>query len=253
MRTMPHLARRVIVALAAATLVVLLSGCKGDSILGLSMEDEIRLGRQSGDQFEKKYGRNMDRDLNAEIVGIGRRIAARAKPPDYPYDYRVLNSQEVNANAFPGGRIYVWMGLINRLGRDPDKLAFVIGHETTHVAHRHTAKVVERAMGYDLAIQIITGGKNAEKYAGAVAGLMLQGFGRQNEYEADQYGVQFAHDAGYDPTAAYAVIREFQKIGGNKDPSSVELLFDTHPGNNDRLNAIRGLVERNGWKGKYKP
>jgi predicted Zn-dependent protease len=250
---MPPAIRRTGPAFVMVALVIGLAGCKTDSILGLSMDDEIKLGRQSGDQFEHKYGRNLDRDLNEEIGGIGRRISALARPPDYPYDYRVLNAKEVNANAFPGGRIYIWMGLINRLGRDPDKLAFVIGHETTHVAHRHTAKVVERAMGYDLAIQIITGGKSAEKYAGAVAGLMLQGFGRQNEYEADQCGVQFAHDAGYDPTAAYAVIHEFQKNGGNKDPNSVELLFDTHPGNNDRLNAIRGLVERNGWHGKYKP
>ena len=246
-------ARRAGVALVVVGLVFTLAGCKPDSILGLSMDDEVKLGRQSGDQFEAKYGRCLDRDLNAEVAGIGRRISALARPPDYPYDYRVLNAKEVNANAFPGGRIYVWMGLINRIGRDPDKLAFVIGHETTHVAHRHTARVVERAMGYDLAIQIITGGKNSEKYASAVAGLMLQGFGRQNEYEADQYGVQFAHDAGYDPTAAYAVIHEFQRMSGNKDPNSMELLFDTHPGNNDRLSAIRREIERNGWHGKFKP
>jgi beta-barrel assembly-enhancing protease len=230
-----------------------LAGCKGEEIMGLGMTDQIKLGQEAGDQFEQKYGLSTDAALRRLVSGIGQRVAAVAKPPDYPYDYRVLLNDQVNANAFPGGRIYVWTGLTKAVQRNPDQLAFVIGHETAHVARGHTAQAIERQMGTDLIVQALLGGKDAAKYVGLVGDLVLQGYGRTAEYEADRIGLGYAQAAGYDPTAAYAVIREFQKLSGNKDPSQVELVFDSHPGNNARLNALQAEIKRNGWHGRYTP
>lgn len=240
--------------LCGAVLAALwLGGCKGEELLGLGLNDQITLGQEAGDAFEAEYGLSTDARLRRLVSDIGGRIAQAAKPPDYQYDYRVLQNDEVNANAFPGGRVYLWTGLTRALQENPDQLAFVIGHETAHVALGHTAQAIERQMGTDMLIQALLGGQDAAKYLGLVGDLVLRGYGRTAEYEADRVGIGFAQAAGYDPTAAYAVVHEFQKLSGNKDPSQVELVFDSHPGNNSRLDAMRDEIVRNGWRGSYTP
>ena len=243
-----------VLLLCGAVLAALwLTGCNGDELMGLGVNDQIKLGQQAGDQFESKYGLSRDAGLKRLVSGIGQRVAQVAKPPDYPYDYRVLANDQVNATAFPGGRIYVWTGLAKAVQNNPDQLAFVIGHETAHVALGHTAQAIKRQMGTDIITQVLLGGKDAAKYVGLVGDLVLQGYGRTAEYEADKVGLRFAHAAGYDPTAAYAVIHEFQKLSGDKDPSQVELVFDSHPGNNSRISALQAEIARNGWHGHYAP
>ncbi len=242
------MAKRAVLAALVVALLLALVGCKGAHLL--SKEDEVKLGRQAGDDFEKKYGLDPDPQLQRLVKSIGARIAEAAKPPDYPYDYRVLRRKEVNANAFPGGRIYIWRGLIDVVHRDRDMLAWVIGHETAHVARRHVTRRLERAIGYEALIEFIFKGKNATQIAGLIAELALRDYGRDQEYEADRWGLKYAHEAGYDPTAAIAVLRIFQKLQKDK-PSKFELLFATHPGNDDRINAVKAYLRKQGWSGKY--
>ncbi|MBC7288041.1 MAG: M48 family metalloprotease [Armatimonadetes bacterium] len=236
-------------ALSAIAFVLLLAaGCKDGHLL--SREDEIKLGRQAGDDFERKYGLDPDQSVRALVKNIGARISRAATPPDYPYDYRALNCQEVNANAFPGGRIYVWRGLIDLLQRDEDQLAWVVAHETAHVARRHVTRRLERAIGYEALIAFIFRQENAARIAGVIADLVLRDYGRDQEYEADRWGLKYAHDAGYDPTAAVAVLQKFQQLQG-REPSNVEILFETHPGNNARINAVKAYIREQGWRGSY--
>ncbi len=231
------------VAFAAA-----ISGCKGPRLL--SRDQEVQLGRQAGDEFERKWGLDPDRRAQQFVKRIGQRIAAVAKPPDYPYDYRVLRRKEVNATAFPGGRIYVWRGLLDALKFDEDQVAWVIGHETAHVARRHATSRLERALGYDLLISFLLGKEAARQVAGIAADLMLRHYSRDQEFEADRYGMLYAYRAGYDPTAAVAVLRTFQRLQRD-EPSDFELLFATHPGNQSRINACIAYLRKQGWSGRY--
>ena len=124
---MHHYRTGLLAVLGISCLVaVLASGC-GHAI---SRGQEIRMGREAGDYFEAGNG-GLDCDPVAEaaIQQIAARLAPVAKPPDYPYEVRVLLNYEVNAVAFPGGRIYVYRGLIEAFDRDPDKIAWVLGHE----------------------------------------------------------------------------------------------------------------------------
>lgn len=225
-----------------------LSGCKGPRLI--SQSDEIQLGREAGDQFEREHGRDNDPALNTLITTIGSRVAAVAQPPDYSYDVRILASKEVNAVAFPGGRIYVYRGLIDEFERNPDKLAWIIGHETTHVARRHAARRIERQMGYEAVIALILKQGDVAKLAGVAANLVLLDYGRDNEFEADQMGMRFSHAAGYDPTASVAVLRHFQELQ-SEEPSNFEIMFMTHPGNDDRINNAKQHLEAQGWSGQY--
>jgi predicted Zn-dependent protease len=238
-----------VLALVGVLAVLVAAGCKGGPHL-LSQEDEIRLGREAGDDFERQYGLDKDEEVRALIQGIGSKIAAAAVPPEYPYDFRVLARKEVNANAFPGGRIYVWRGLVDALGRDKDQLAWVMGHEAAHVARRHVTRRLERQLGYDLLIALVLGKKGAAKTAGLVADLVMLDYGRDQEYEADRYGLLYTYRAGYDPTAAVAVLQTFQKLQG-REPSNFEIFFETHPGNNQRINAVKAHLKEQGWSGKY--
>ncbi len=234
-------------------LVVVVAGCVGgckrpDRLL--SRDEEVRLGQEAGDDFEREHGRDYDQRRNAMLQRIGRRIEQVAEPPDYPYDFRVLADDAVNAVAFPGGRIYFYRGIFQALGYDEAQLAWVAGHEVTHISRQHACRRIEKSLGYELVIQLIFGKDTAGQIAGLVAGLMLQDYGRDNEFEADRMGVEYAHAAGYDPTAALAVLQKFSEMQG-EDPSDFELLFMSHPGSTARSDAIKSHLRQRGWRGKY--
>lgn len=230
-------------------LAISLSGCKTGGRL-LSTDDEIKMGQEAGDEFERENGRDRDQRRNEIAQRIGKRIAVVVKPPDYPYDFRVLADDTVNAVAFPGGRIYLYRGIFKALDHNEDKLAFVAGHEASHVARQHASRRLEKQLGYSLLIQLAFGQDTGGKIAGLVAGLMLQEYSRDNEFEADRLALSHMFNAGYDPTAALPVIAKFQELHGS-DPNNFELLFMTHPGNTDRADAIKKELKKNGWSGKY--
>lgn len=235
----------IVVFIAFASAVT--AGCKGRLI---SKSQEIRLGQDAGDDFERKYGRETDPRLITLVSIIGADIERAAEPPDYPYDYRVLADETTNAVAFPGGRIYIFRGMIAALNSNRDKIAWLLAHETTHVARQHAVRRIERQLGYEAIIALIFGKKDSGRIASAVAGLVLLDYGRDNEYEADRTGMLCAHNAGYDPTAAVAVLQTFQEIQG-REPNDLEIMFATHPGNQDRINHTKGYIEQMGWRGKY--
>ncbi len=239
---------RIALPLVLGICAAIVSGCNEPQLL--SRGDEVKLGRQAGDEFENQNGLDRDSADTDLVRAIGARIAPVARPPDYPYDYRALASGKVNANAFPGGRIYVWKGLLKALSRNADQVAWVMSHETAHVARRHVASQIERQLGYQALISFVLKKQTAQQLAGLAGNLALLRFSRDQEAEADRYGLMYAHDAGYDPTAAVAVIKVFQKLQGS-EPSKLELMFGTHPGNNDRLNAVEAFIKQKGWKGKY--
>jgi len=242
--------RPLFVLLLGCLLLASLPGCGGGRRL-ISKDQEISMGREAADQFERENG---GRSADPAAVELVNRIAARlvpvTKPPDYPYDIRVLNNREINAVAFPGGRIYVFHGLIKHFDADPDKIAWVIGHEAAHVARQHAVRRVERQLGYEAIIALIFNKGDAPQIASAVAGLMLLDYGRDNELEADRYGLTYAHAAGYDPTAAIAVLQGFQELQKHK-PSNLEIMFMTHPGEDTRINHVRDYLKSQGWHGAY--
>lgn len=240
---------RGLAAVAVAAFILALCGCEGGGHL-LSRDEEIRLGQEAGDDFEREHGRDTNGRRNDMLAAIGKRVAKVAQPPEYPYEFRVLADDAVNAVAFPGGRIYVYRGLFETLKYDEDQIAWVVAHESAHVARRHATRRIEKQLGYELIVQLVFGRDTAGQVAGLVSALMLQDYGRDNEFEADRIGLDYAHAAGYDATAALAVLSKFSELQG-KDPSDVELLFMTHPGNTDRSDAVKGHLSQNNWGGRH--
>ncbi|MFW5868913.1 MAG: M48 family metalloprotease, partial [Armatimonadota bacterium] len=198
-----------------------LTGCGGETFL-ISKSQEVQIGQDAAADFERQHRVEENTQRARWLADIGERIASAAQPPEYPYEFKLVNEDVNNAFALPGGPIYLYEGLIDSLGADEDQVAWVCGHEATHVSHQHAIKRIERAVGAQLLIEWAIGGGTAQDIGGVVAGLAVQHYSRDNEFEADRIGSKYAAAAGYDPTAAIPVLRKFRELQGS-DPSDLEI------------------------------
>ncbi len=172
-----------------------------------------------------------------------------------PFTIKVIDSDEVNAFALPGGFFYVNKGLILAADNEAE-VAGVMAHEIAHVTARHAMENQAKGMiaeGLMLAGAIFLGGLggmliNQAGQFGALLGFMK--FNRNAESEADMLGVQYMWAAGYDPNAMSTM---FEKLAAKnkKKPGTISKLFESHPQSVDRLNATRELVERFPDKEEY--
>ncbi len=245
-------ARLVAVIVVLASLGIVLHGCGGTTFL-ISHEQEIEIGREAAAEFDREHHVDRTSPTARWLQAIGARVAAAASPPDYPYSFTLVKEDVNNAFALPGGPIYFYEGLVETLERDEDQVAWVIAHEITHIRQKHAVRRIERAIGAQVLIEVLLGDRNtAREIAGLVAGLALQNYGRENEIMADQLGCRWAAGAGYDPTAALAVLEKFKQLQG-EDPNDFEILFMSHPGNNDRENAVINYLREHHYSGRYYP
>ena len=149
----------------------------------ISKSQEISMGKDVAAQLEAKYGVVQDDDLQARVNNIGQRIVAVSGRQDLEYSFKVLNSDEVNAMAVPGGFIYVFKGLLDFMPSD-DELAGVLGHEVGHIVKRHSVKQVEKQLAFTLLTLILTKGQGFI-LADATMQALMAGYSRSDEREAD--------------------------------------------------------------------
>jgi Zn-dependent protease with chaperone function len=206
----------------------------------ISEADEIRAGRDASAEFEKEEVMCADPALNAKVQRIGRRLAAVSDRPNLPFQFKVVDTSDVNAVAFPGGFIYVYRGLVEIMPSD-DALAAVIGHEITHATHRHWARGTEN----DWLLNLITLPllKTPVASTGSVAGRMLAtlGFSRHAEGEADREGFVYLVRAGYDPQGAVQAWETMLRFSPDKKKEMK--LLRTHPLSEARLETLRQMAK----------
>jgi predicted Zn-dependent protease len=165
-----------------------------------------------------------------------------------PFTIKVIDSDEVNAFALPGGFFYVNKGLLLAADNEAE-LAGVMAHEIAHVAARHAVENQKKAELTQYAIlipSIIFGGGIGQliyQGGGFAALLGFMRFSRGAEEEADKLGVQYMYAAGYDPTAM-ATMFEKLEAKNKKKPGFVSKLFSTHPAPPDRRAAALALASR---------
>ena len=248
MRVAPRGVLVVMIAVLAAWLLV---GCRGSTHL-ISTEQEIQIGQEAAAEFDREHSVSRSSPMALRLAEIGERVGQAASPPDYPYSFTLVNEDVDNAFALPGGPVYFYQGLINSLGNDEHQIAWVCAHEITHIRQQHAIRRIERAIGASLLIELALGEGTAADVAGLVGSLSLQHYSRDHEHMADQLGCRWAHQAGYDATAAIAVLQKFQEIQG-KEPNDFEIMFMSHPGNEDRVNVVKTTLEQYGISGAYHP
>lgn len=206
-----------------------------------SIESDIKMGKQYAQMVEQSSRMVTDPVVNEYVNRIGQNLV-RNSDAKVPFTIKVIDSDEINAFALPGGFFFVNSGLI--LAADEEaELAGVMAHEIAHVAARHAARQQTRGNWANImTIPLIFVGGGVGYAARSLAGLALpmtfMSFSRGYESEADYLGTQYMYATGYDPQAA---IQFFEKIHAKekKKPGTIAKAFSTHPPTGDRIESLQ--------------
>ncbi len=218
-------------------------------LLLLSETEEVQMGVQSYQQVLRKSKLSTDPAANDLVKRVGTRIAAATGRGDYQWEFKVIEEQQANAFALPGGKVAVYTGILS-ITRDDAGLAAVLGHEVSHAIARHGAE----RLSQDMLVQVGLAGTMAALSkgdpktvqnvgtllgAGAAVGLQLP-WNRAQESEADHLGLIYMAKAGYDPHAArdlWVRMAEASK-GGGRPPE----FLSTHPSEATRVKQIEAWL-----------
>lgn len=208
-------------------------------------EAEIE-GTELFEAYKKETPAVRDASTLSYVNCVSRAILAEIDPPYDSLDWEiaVLDTEDVQALAFPGGKIIVFRGLLNVAG-DQDQLAAVIGHEVAHVTKRHSVERMNKAITTQSAVYVGTiamgGGQTAYDLTSMAAqyGLLLP-YSRGNETEADVVGQHYMANAGFDPRASVELWKNMSSSKGAAPPE----FLSTHPSSSTRItNLIAQLPE----------
>ena len=201
----------------------------------ISVEQEVKMGKETAQALEAKYGLSQDYYLNERVNRIGQRLATVCGRNDISYSFKVLNANEVNALACPGGFIYVFKGLLDYMPTDTE-LAGVLGHEVGHVAKKHTVHSIEKQLWTSLILIAATRGQGRGLVQAAQQALFA-GYSRTDERGADKEGVNNTIKAGFNP---YAMLITVQKLDDlSKQGSGANYgLFSSHPEPEERVKRV---------------
>jgi predicted Zn-dependent protease len=184
-----------------------------------------------------------DKTLAAKVVDIGMRVAA-ASSKDYEWEVTLFDSKDVNAFCLPGGKMGVYSGIIP-VAKNNAALAAVMGHEVAHAVAQHGAERVSQSLivsGTLIAADVaMKDSKHRQSILaalglGAQVGIMMP-YGRTQESEADEIGLEYMARAGYDPREAVGLWERMAALGG----SPPEIL-STHPDPRNRAKALQELM-----------
>jgi predicted Zn-dependent protease len=218
----------------------------GKGVNFYSIEKEIALGKGLAQQVERS-ARIIDDPIVAEYINRLGQNLVRNSDAKVPFTIKVIDSEEVNAFALPGGFFYVNSGLILKADTEAE-LAGVMAHEIGHVAARHGTRQATRGEIAQLAtIPLIFmggwAGYGLRQGAGVLIPVSFLSFSRAQESEADLLGLEYMYKAGYDPTA---FVDFFEKIEAleKKKPGTMSKLFATHPPTQDRIAVTQKRIQQ---------
>jgi beta-barrel assembly-enhancing protease len=204
-----------------------------------STDGEIKMGKQYADEIEKSTHFITDPVIDEYVNRIGQNIVKNSDCK-VPFTIKVIDSDEINAMALPGGFFYVNSGLI--LAADEEaELAGVMAHETAHVCAHHAAREMTRLNYAQIGMVpliMLTGytwtGYGIYEAAQLAIPITFLQFSRDFEAQADYLGVQYMYRAGYDPQAFISFFEKIQALEKRK-PGLVAKAFSDHPQTPDRI------------------
>lgn len=247
---------KLIRLIATIILAVYLSGCAStynlatqkEEVILMSPEKEVNVGRNIARAVEERFEIEPDIFVRNRVKEIGEKIAAVSDRQSVLYYFEVLaddDEDKVNAFSLPGGYVYIFKALIDRVESD-DELAAVIAHEVAHIAARHSAKRAQGSLG-DSVLRLLMAVSGAEmngvtraRIHDALNQLMLA-YSREDEVQADRLSVKYLRMAGYNPEGAVTFLERLMEIQ-RKSPLKKYYRYRTHPHLSERLSFVRGQV-----------
>lgn len=218
-----------------------------------SLEKEVAIGRQLSAEVDQTSKVISDPIVGEYVNRVAQNIVLHSDSK-VPFTIKVIDSQEVNAFALPGGFLYVNRGLLEAAENEAE-VAGVIAHEVAHVAARHGMEQASKGqLANYLSLPLIflggIGGYAIQQVVGLAVPLTFLKFTRGAEKEADRLGAQYMWSAGYDPNA---LITFFEKLQAKekKKPGTLSKLFSTHPMTGSRIEQVRELIVRFPERSEY--
>jgi predicted Zn-dependent protease len=218
----------------------------------VSDADEARLGAQihhtltTNDTARAEFPiftpkNQAESEMESYVITTCRKVVANLQPderPDYDFTFTIIDKDEQNAFAVPGGYIYIYTGILKEF-RDESELAGVIGHELTHVTHHHFRESLAKNTALGLSLQLLLGATDAGQVSQMAAGTLFQlaglKFSRSAEEDADKGGTRLLARSGLNPLG---IAKYFSRSEG---PGVPEWLA-THPGPRNRVETITEYV-----------
>lgn len=216
----------------------------GTAVVPISTAQEIEIGRGIAATIAGHYGVVEDSTLDAYVRLVGTTVAAVDPRPDVRYRFAVLDTDEVNAFAAPGGYVFVTRGALAVM-EDEAMLAGVLAHEVGHVNHRDVVEEIQSRARTELGITEaaervdVTGEEYLQKAVESGASALFMGLSREDELAADAFGVRTAGAAGYDPSGLRRFVEAISKTPSEKR----SLLTKTHPDAADRIQEMDREIE----------
>jgi predicted Zn-dependent protease len=208
----------------------------------MSTSAEISLGEGLSKQVDRESLLVTDPFLTTWVTGIGDKLAKYRERQDITYRFTVINSDEINAFALPGGFIHVDLGLMNTVSSD-DELASVMAHEMGHVERRHVVTLNQKGNLLSILIGVLSIlSPIAYLFGGYGGDLLFNKFSRQDELQADQYGLLLMSRAGYDPRSMVDMMERLADMEGLPQ-SKADKAFANHPPPKDRVAHLMGYPQ----------
>lgn len=225
----------------------------------LTLQQEIDIGDSVSVEIVARYGGIWkDKVATQRVNLVGRTLARYAKRDSLDWRFGVLDSDAINAFSAPNGRVFITKGLYKLLAND-DELAGVLAHEISHADLRHSAAVIRKAnragvikdVGSSVASDAVAGSGAAglpmvsqlveQGTSVLVDGILINGYPKESEYEADANGYELAKVTGFDPNGLRMALT---KVDANT--AKTKETFNTHPKTSDRLKKLPGGAKKKG-------
>ncbi|MDD5585075.1 MAG: M48 family metallopeptidase [Candidatus Omnitrophica bacterium] len=220
-----------------------------EDIVLMSTDGEVNMGDSLSKSVEKQYQVVKDEALQKRVNDIGQKIASVCDRKDLIYHFKAIDVKDrdknldepvINAFALPGGYVYVFKDLCDKVKND-DELAGVIAHEVSHIVARHSAKRMQSAIGANilmiLATQTQTDNQSLGRAYTAMNSLM-QAYSREDETFADKLAVKYTRKAGYNPTGVVTFLQQLWEIQ-KKEPLRPYISERSHPYLSIRISSAK--------------
>ena len=216
--------------------------------IAISTASEVNMGKNVHKELIQKYKLSDDKEKIERLREIGQRLAAASDRQDYKYNFYLFRKDTINAFTTPGGNIYMFEGLYDKLETD-DGIAAVLAHEMGHCAAKHVVKRIQATLGYNIISTLIyTHLKIEEKKkkqiayaANSIMSLTMLGYSRKDEYMSDKLGIKYMRLAGYDPEG---MLKAFKVLKENSKGPQGPIILRSHPYLDDRIEQARIEIEK---------
>lgn len=247
--------KRIASNICLVAFLFLLNTCARNPVTGkkqlvlMSEAQEIAMGQEADPQIVAQYGLYDDKALQAFITEKGNAMAAISHRPQLKYEFKVVDSDVLNAFAVPGGYVYFTRGIMAHFNNEAE-FAGVLGHEIGHITARHT--VVQQSKQVFSQLGLIAGiiikpelGQFAEQ-ASQGLGLLFLKFGRDAERESDRLGVEYSSKIKYDATQMAGFFNTLSRQSEAAGAAELPDFLSTHPNPGDRNVTVAKLATE--WK-----